>query len=132
MISAAITPTVRIKFTQKSLGRFNSLSVSEMDVSPEISMADRSTPAFFSRLVSTRPQITAAPRLASRPNICMGIMLIHNSVASMPMAVAARIVGPPQGTRFMTPVERPTSKSSISGFSFIFLKIGSITGIVIR
>ena len=130
--NAAITRIVRIRSTQNNFGRRSPSLSSSFSASTSALRAAKSTPAFFRRMVSVLPQITAAPRLMIRPKICIGIMLTQSSVASISIAVAARMVGPPHGTRFITPVERPTNRSRINGFNFIFLKIGSITGMVIR
>ena len=51
---------------------------------------------------------------STRPTICMGMSWNHRSLGSISMTLAARMVGPPQGIRFMTPIAVTQMSSRVS------------------
>ena len=85
-------------------------------------------PLFF----STNPQKTAVASAITTPTTCIGRSCLHSSFGSIPSTVAERMVGPPQGSRFITPIAVTQIRSSVVGRIFKRLYTGSIAGIVIR
>ena len=59
------------------------------------------------RLRSRIPRIKAMIKMVINPPIIQGIIGINNSVTSMERETEARSVGPPQGSRFITPAVKP-------------------------
>ena len=70
------------------------------------------------RLRSCRPRTQAKTRTTARPAISDGIMGTKTSLTSIFRAVAARAVGPPQGTMFMVPLARPATQVRTTGLIF--------------
>ncbi len=66
------------------------------------------------------------------PTICIGISFIHKTFASISRTEAERMVGPPHGSRFITPIAVTQIKSSVVGRIFKRLYTGSMAGMVIR
>ena len=62
----------------------------------------------------------------------MGIRTRHSSLASICSTVAARATGPPQGSRFITPMQAPVRHTRILVSMFIRLYTGYMAGIVMR
>lgn len=66
------------------------------------------------RFFSWKPQKLAVAKARIRPTICMGISWLHRSFASISRTLAARMVGPPQGIRFITPMAVTQISSRVS------------------
>ena len=66
------------------------------------------------RFFSWKPQKMAVPMARMKPTTCMGTSCIHRSFGSISMTLAARMVGPPQGIRFMTPIAVTQISSRVS------------------
>ncbi len=70
------------------------------------------------RLRSWMPSIQAKARTRAMPPRREGSIGTKTSLTSMLSAVAARAVGPPQGTMFIVPLARPATQVSTTGLIF--------------
>jgi hypothetical protein len=83
-------------------------------------------PALARRRFSPTPRAQAMRITATIPASMLGTIGLNSSEGETPSAVAARTVGPPQGTMFMTPADRFATTVRTTGESFRRRYSGSI------
>ena len=112
MMTARVRMTLKMKFWGRA--RVSSFLPSSESSYLPASSATMASPSFAMRFFSCRPQKMAVPTASTRPTICMGMSWNHRSLGSISMTFAARMVGPPQGIRFMTPIAVTQMSSRVS------------------